>query len=210
MPRDRPGHPEGSPGSDGTVMRLTLASASPRRSELLRSWGYAFETVAPAVDEDAILASSPTRLVEILGEAKAKAVRRKAKRGVILAADTVVAIQERVYGKPVDVPHAAEILRALSGKSHAVITGVCVMNAGTGRAATAHCLSRLTMKKLTEMEIARYIASGEPMGKAGAYAIQETAGDRWVTLEEGSRTNVVGLPEELVRPMLAAEGVLPT
>jgi septum formation protein len=191
------------------VTRLTLASASPRRAGLLKAWGYAFEALDPAVSEEGVKASSPTRLVELLAETKAKAARRKIKSGVILAADTVVAIQDRVYGKPADVPHAAEILRALSGKSHAVITGVCVMDARTGKASTAHAVSHLKMKPLTEKEIGGYIASGEPMGKAGAYGIQGETGDRWVTLEEGSRTNVVGLPEELVRPMLEAAGVVP-
>ena len=101
---------------------------------------------------------------------------------------------------------AANTLRALSGKPHAVITGVCVMDAKTGKSRTAHAISHLKMKKLSEIEIRDYIATGEPIGKAGAYAIQET-GDRWVTLEEGSLTNVIGLPEELVRPMLAEAGV---
>ncbi len=187
---------------------LVLASVSPRRADLLRAWGYGFTPLDPAVPEEGVQASSPTRLVELLAEKKARAARKTVKAGVILAADTVVALEERVFGKPQDVPHAAEILRALSGKTHAVITGVCVMDAKSGKAAMAHAVSRLKMKPLTEKEIGEYIASGEPMGKAGAYAIQET-GDRWVTLEEGSRTNVVGLPEELVRPMLEAAGVVP-
>ena len=187
---------------------LILASASPRRKELLSGWGYDFQILEPALDEEAIRASSPTRLVEVLAEAKAQAVVGKAKRGVVLAADTVVALKERVFGKPRDPAHAMEILQALSGKAHAVITGVCVLEASSGSARTAHAVSRLKMKKLTKREIAEYVRSGESMGKAGAYAIQET-GDRWVTLTGGSRTNVIGLPEELVRPMLAEAGVVP-
>ena len=191
------------------MTRLTLASSSPRRSELLKAWGYGFQVVSPDVAEGELHASTPTRMVEMLALAKAKAVRQKVRQGVILAADTVVAVRERVYGKPLDVPHAAEILRALSGRAHAVITGVCVMDAKTGQARTAHYVSRLRMKLLTERQIAEYIASGEAMGKAGAYAIQEPGGDRWVTLEKGSRTNVIGLPEELVCPMLKAAGIVP-
>ena len=163
---------------------LTLASASPRRSELLRAWGYAFQVVAPEVDEESLVASTPTRLVEVLAEAKARAARAKVRRGVLLAADTVVACKDSVFGKPRDAAHAAEILRALSGKRHAVITGVCVMEARTGRARTAHAVSHLSMKRLAAAEIAAYVATGAPMDKAGAYAIQE-GGDRWVTLEEG-------------------------
>lgn len=188
---------------------LTLASASPRRSELMRTWGYVFDVVESGVPEEGVKASTPTRLVEILAERKAAAVRPRVEEGVILAADTVVALKERVFGKPRDAAHAVEILKALSGKTHAVITGVCVMSVKTGKAKTAHAVTRLRMKPLTDAEIAAYVATGEPLGKAGAYAIQGDA-DRWVTLEEGSRTNVVGLPEELVRPLLEAEGVLPT
>ena len=191
-----------------TPKALTLASASPRRRELLAAWGYAFRAVDPAVDEAALQASSPTRLVELLAEAKAKAVRTKVKAGVILAADTVVALNEKVYGKPADMAQAANTLRALSGKKHAVLTGICVMEAKTGRSRAAHAVTHLKMKKLTETEIRDYVATGEPIGKAGAYAIQET-GDRWVSVEEGSRTNVIGLPEELVRPMLSEAGVEP-
>lgn len=190
------------------MIPLTLASASPRRSELLRVWGYAFQVVAPEMDEEGLRASTPTRLAEALAEAKARAARAKVRRGAILAADTLVACKDLVFGKPRDAAHAAEILRALSGKRHAVITGVCVMDAGTGRARTVHAVSHLRMKRLADKEIRGYVASGEPMDKAGAYALQE-GGDRWVTLEEGSRTNVVGLPEELVRPLLAAAGVVP-
>ena len=188
------------------MKKLTLASASPRRRALLEEWGYGFTAISPDVDEAAVRASSPTRLAELLAEAKARAARKAVKEGVILAADTVVAVKEKVYGKPADMAQAANTLRALSGKSHAVITGVCVMDARTGKCRTDHAVSHLKMKKLTEIEIRDYVASGEPLGKAGAYAIQET-GDRWVTLKEGSRTNVIGLPEELVRPLLAEAGV---
>ncbi len=192
---------------------LILASASPRRRELLTAWGYSFRAMDPDVDEAALqsAASSPTRLVELLAEAKAQAVRAKlkAKDGVILAADTVVAVEEKVYGKPADMAEAANTLRALSGKKHAVLTGICVMEARTGKTRAAHAVTHLKMKRLSETEIRDYVATGEPIGKAGAYAIQET-GDRWVTVEEGSRTNVIGLPEELVRPMLLEAGVEPT
>ena len=193
-----------------TPPALILASASPRRRELLAAWGYAFQAVDPAVDEASFeaKASSPTRLVELLAEAKAQAVRKQVRAGVILAADTVVAVEDKVYGKPADRAQAANTLRALSGKAHAVLTGICVMEAKSGKARAAHAVSHLKMKRLSESEIRDYVATGEPIGKAGAYAIQET-GDRWVTLQEGSRTNVIGLPEELVRPMLAEAGVVP-
>ena len=124
---------------------LILASASPRRRELLAAWGYAFQAVDPAVDEASFeaKASSPTRLVELLAEAKAQAVRKQVRAGVILAADTVVAVEDKVYGKPADRAQAANTLRALSGKAHAVLTGICVMEAKTGKARAAHAVSHL-------------------------------------------------------------------
>ena len=138
---------------------LILASASPRRRALLEEWGYGFTAVDPAVDEQGLKASSPTRLVEVLAEAKARAVRKAVKDEVILAADTVVAVKEKVYGKPSDMAQAANTLRALSGKTHAVITGVCVMDAKTGKCATAHAVSHLKMKKLSRDRDPDYVAS---------------------------------------------------
>ena len=182
--------------------RLILASSSPRRRSLLARAGVKFDVVDPPLDEPTEIPqeSSPAGQAEALAYFKARAVADQYPRAVVLAADTLVATSEGVLGKPSDQAQARSMLHRLSGTRHQVITGVAMVGPGTRREITS-ATTYVTMREMTEEQIEAYIASGEWVGKAGAYAIQETA-DRYIETLEGSFTNVVGLPMELVLEML--------
>ena len=178
---------------------LVLASASPRRRELLQQAGVAFTVEVSAVAEDLHPLTPPEEAALELAERKARAVAtRMGDRNVlVLAADTIVALDTRMLGKAADAHEAAAMLRALSGTRHRVITGVCALRTRDLALSRGFERTFVTMRSITEQEVAAYVASGEWKDKAGAYAIQETA-DRFVTqLEEGGFDNVVGLPVAL-------------
>jgi septum formation protein len=190
---------------------LVLASASPRRQELLRNAGISF-TVQPAdIDETPYAGESARDCAQRLARLKALEVWRKKPAGVVLGADTVVTIDEAILGKPANDNDAARMLRMLSGKVHRVITGVCVVRSAnfdvpgvndvTAEIKTAAETTLVTMNEISEGEIQAYIATGEPMDKAGAYAIQGMA-SRWIPRIEGDYSNVVGLPVALVYRMV--------
>ena len=189
--------------------QLILASASPRRRRLLAEAGYRFEVMPANVPETAPPAGwSAAEHAEWLAIAKARDVAGRLDAGVVLGADTVVSLDNRIIGKPDNADHARAILRQLAGTRQAVITGVCTWDVEADwYLAGAEC-TWVTMRPMTDQEIAAYVASGEALGKAGAYAIQET-GDQFVDTVEGSLTNVVGLPMERVGRMLAAAGIGP-
>ena len=193
---------------------LVLASASPRRSELLTQAGFSFQVYPAHIPEDPLEGEDPLTYVTRLAREKAKAVFRElnAKNGLtgsagvdgksslaVLGADTTVTLDNHILGKPEDAADAARMLRLLSGRTHRVITGVALVTAeGAEVAAEATAVRFLD---LTEEEIAAYVATGEPMDKAGAYAIQGRAA-RWIPRIEGCYFNVVGLPLALVAGML--------
>ncbi len=183
--------------------RVILASASPRRAQLLAEMGYTFDVVPPNVDESVRPGADPVDEAIRLAAAKAEDVAARAGPAVIIAADTIVALEARILGKPRGRAHAADMLRTLSGSRHVVITGVCVIDTRSAERITESVGTTVTMKQMSEEEIRQYVDSGEADGKAGAYAIQETA-DRYVLKVEGSFTNVVGLPTERLREILAA------
>ena len=186
---------------------LILASASPRRRELLLQAGFAFEVQSGEVDETALAGEDAVALGVRLARVKAEAVVSTAASGVVLGADTVVCSPSgELLGKPVDEADAARMLALLSGATHQVATGVCVC--GSGRTEVAASLTYVTFHTLSAAEIAAYIATGEPLGKAGAYAIQGRAA-RWIPRIHGEYSNVVGLPLALVATMLAAAGIFP-
>jgi septum formation protein len=189
--------------------RLVLASVSPRRASLMREHGYEVEIAVPPVDEPADLPGSlsPVELAEALSFFKARSVAATRVHGWVLAGDTIVSMCGAVFGKSADRRDARRILSALSGTTHQVITGVTLLDAATGRRQIAHDLTGVTMKKLSPAEIEAYLDSGEWQGKAGAYGIQD-CGDAFVTRLDGSFTNVVGFPMELVERMLRAWGWL--
>jgi nucleoside triphosphate pyrophosphatase len=178
---------------------LILASASPRRSELLRNAGIVFE-VQPADVPEAPLPGEPAKaLAERLAREKAMAIARHKPVDIILGADTVVVVDGEILGKPADASDGARMLRLLSGRKHEVVTGVCLVSAG--KCSVASETTSVTMSDLSEQEITEYVATGEPMDKAGAYAIQGIAA-RWIPRIEGDYSNVVGLPVALVWRML--------
>jgi nucleoside triphosphate pyrophosphatase len=179
---------------------LILASASPRRAELLRAAGIPFEVIIANIDESLVPGEGAEVYVRRIAEAKARAVAHQANGRVVLAADTVVVVADRILGKPVDRADAERMLQTLSGRRHSVLTAVTL--GGRTRLAT----TMVEFSVLSEKEIASYVESGEPMDKAGAYAIQGLA-SRFVTRIDGSYSNVVGLPVALVYEMLKSNGV---
>jgi septum formation protein len=184
-------------------MRLILASASPRRAELLRAAGYAFEIVPADVDESAGAGERPEDYVRRVAAEKARAVLRQHPDGTVLAADTTVVVDGAMLGKPSDDEDARHMLARLSGRAHRVMTGVVVAGGGREVGAVASTLVRFAV--LTPADIDWYVASGEPRDKAGAYGAQGLA-SRFVEGIEGSYSNVVGLPVALVHTLLAEQG----
>ena len=211
---------------------LVLASASPRRQELLRNAGISF-TVQPAdIDETPLADEPPRECAERLAREKALAVWSRRPQNRVLGADTIVVVDETILGKPVDDHDAVRMLGLLSGRVHQVITGVCLVRTvasgqlpvvseaeRTGSRSrpfeilrtenrelrTASETTLVTMSELSEDEIHEYVTTGEPMDKAGAYAIQGMA-SRWIRRIEGDYSNVVGLPVALVSRMLREQG----
>ncbi|WP_426570874.1 Maf family protein [Aquihabitans sp. McL0605] len=198
---------------------LVLASASPRRHALLAQLGVPFEVRPADVDETPGPGEPAEELVRRLAVAKALGGVAAAPEGdvVVLGSDTVVAVEGEVLGKPVDEADATRMLRLLSGSSHQVLTGVAVATVAGGAAGAVAlapavavevevAVTVVHMARWTDDQIAAYVASGEPMDKAGSYAIQEV-GDRFVTSIEGGFDNVVGLPLDVTRRMLVAAGI---
>ena len=181
---------------------LVLASRSPRRCELLNRIGLVFETDAPDVDETCSLPAGEA--VRILSLRKAQAAAESHPGSFILAADTLVSFREEALGKPLDPPDAIRMLRMLSGQTHQVYTGVTVISPD-GRVFADSDRTDVTFASVDDAEIADYVRSGEPMDKAGAYALQGRAG-MWVTHLDGSDTSVIGLPLYLVRSLLLQAG----
>jgi nucleoside triphosphate pyrophosphatase len=184
-------------------MRLVLASASPRRADLLRAAGFSFEILPVEIDERFGPHEQPDRAVARLAEAKAAAAERLRPDAVILAADTTVVLRGQALGKPKNDEDAKHMLRLLSGRGHEVLTGICLVE--SGRRLVHVEPSRVRFTTLSEAEIEWYVASGEGADKAGAYAIQGLAG-RFVEAVEGSYSNVVGLPISSVYNLLKELG----
>lgn len=186
-------------------MKLILASQSPRRRELLARMGLDFTVISPRIDEDAFTDPDPAALVRTLSREKALAVAKgQDPETLVIAADTVVVLDGQALGKPGDEAEAFAMLSALSGRSHAVWTGVTVCQ-GSRADTEAEC-TQVTFRPLTGEEIRHYVATGEPMDKAGAYGIQGF-GSLLVEGIRGDYFNVVGLPVCRLGRMLAAFGV---
>ncbi len=179
--------------------RLILASGSPRRRELLERMGYSFTVLSPDVDEH--VDAEPRQAVAILARRKALAAAEGLRDGVVLAADTLVAVDGEALGKPGDEAEARAMLMRLSGREHEVFTGVCLMDAATGRIEVHVERTGVVFRVLDIGEIDRYVATGEPMDKAGAYGIQGGAA-AFVESYSGSYENVMGLPVNSVGLML--------
>jgi len=189
---------------------LLLASASPRRRELLRSLGVPFSARAQEVDERPLPGEDPAAHVRRLALAKARAAAgglspRSAVRWV-LGADTVIALDGEILGKPRGPADARRMLQRLAGRSHEVLTGIALVPAAGGRPRTAVVRSQVAMKPYVAAAVRRYVAGGEPLDKAGAYAVQG-AGREFVERVGGSLTNVIGLPLERLAALLASCGI---
>lgn len=183
--------------ADPGLPQLILASESPRRVDLLRAAGIAFEQVPARIDEARLPGEPAVAYVVRLAQAKARAVWRHGTR--TLGADTAVVLDGRVLGKPRDAVDAKRMLRSLAGRSHRVLTGVAVFDGSVCRSVCEATLVRL--RPVAEWEIEAYVATGEPLDKAGAYGIQGGASP-FVESVEGSYTNVVGLPVERLSQLL--------
>jgi len=186
--------------------RLVLASASPRRKDLLGELGLAFDVRPTDVDETPRSGETPEVLVTRLARSKADAGARAAgPDAIVLGADTVVAIDDDVLGKPADATDAADMLRRLTRRSHRVLTGVAVAVAGRPIAVEV-VTTHVAFRSLTPDEIDAYVATGEPLDKAGAYGIQGHGGALVASIK-GPYDNVVGLPLTCVRRLLTATGI---
>ena len=184
---------------------LILASASPRRQELLRNAGIVFDVQPAHINEDPLEGEQAKDCAERLAREKALAIAKKRPNDAVLGADTLVVIDNQILNKPVDAADAIRMLRLLSGRIHQVVTGVCLV--ANGQPSVSSETTSVTMSEISEKEINDYVATGEPMDKAGAYAIQGIA-SRWIPRIEGDYSNVVGLPVALVYRMLRQAGVI--
>lgn len=184
------------------MKKFILASQSPRRKEILEKAGYEFSVFATDVDEN-IGVDDPQTLVRELSMLKAcDAAKRINDKCIVIGADTVVSIDGRILGKPKSEEDAKNMLKTLSGRVHAVYTGVCVVNKYTGVSEAMSTPTYVTFKKLCDEEIDSYVKSGEPMDKAGAYAIQGGAKD-FVLSFDGELDNVIGFPMKLFEKILS-------
>ena len=187
-------------------MKLVLASTSPRRHELLARLGLPFTVEASRVDETPRPGERPEELAQRLALAKARDVAARHADGLVIGADTVVARHGRLYGKPRDEAEAAAMLRDLRGGPHLVVTGLAVVRASDGAVRAAIVPATVVMRLYDEAEITAYVATAEPMDKAGAYGAQGE-GSRLIERVDGPFLSVVGLPlDELVRLLLELEG----
>jgi len=185
---------------------IILASRSPRRRELLAQVGLAF-AVAPAdVDETVRPGESPDAYAERLALEKARAAAKGREKGTVIAADTIVVADGAIFGKPADENEARRMLHVLSGRRHEVLTALAVLDVSTERTSVRTSVTQVWFRDLSEREIDAYIATGEPLDKAGAYGIQER-GALLVERIEGCYSNVVGLPLSLLGEMLREFGV---
>jgi septum formation protein len=190
------------------VSRLILASASPRRIKLLRDAKFEPEVVPAEVEELSCDFLTPTELTLFNAFQKAAAVAIRHPDAVVLGADTLVALESEVFGKPRDLIEARRMLKKLVGKTHDVITGISLIQVRAGRVITRAVHTAVKFRLLTDTEIEAYLQIAKPLDKAGAYAAQQSP-DLIIEQIDGSFTNVVGLPMELVWPLLASAGIRP-
>jgi septum formation protein len=185
-----------------SIPRLILASGSPRRRELLAEAGFQFEVVRPSEAAECGVCSgeSPPELVARLAFQKAADVAAHVREGLIVACDTVAECRGQILGKPADRHHARRMLHLLRGREHHVYSGLCLWDAASGRHSVAVDVTRLRMDPVTDAQLEAYLDSEQWEGKAGAFGYQD--GHDWLQVLDGSESNVVGLPLELLARML--------
>jgi septum formation protein len=179
---------------------LLLASTSPQRRAILEQLGVPFDTVAPRYEEHDPPRADAVELVKAHAQGKARSVAKEAGERPVVAVDTAVVLDGRLFGKPANAQHAAEMLDALAGKTHLVVSGLCLLTPGWE--VVDHVATRVTFRSLTPRDIGSYVASGEWEGRAGSYAIQGL-GASLVAAIDGDYLNVVGLPAALLVRLLA-------
>jgi septum formation protein len=190
------------------ALSFILASHSPRRLELLAAAGFEFDAISPNVDERFDVDLTLCELTLFNARRKAAAVARLHPKAVVLAADTLVALEGEVIAKPIDLKHAAEILQRLSGRVHEVCSAVCISHFARARSISFHEISRVRFRLLNKDKIDKYISKVNPLDKAGAYAAQGH-GAEIIAQIDGSFTNVVGLPIEKTIRALQKFGIEP-
>lgn len=188
------------------MKKLVLASNSPTRKKLLTDAGLIFEIDPSNYEEDMTLPMSPKELVAHLSRGKAKDVAQRHKKVVILGADTIIVYKDKILGKPYTPERAKEMLKMLSGKQHSAITGFTVIDTENNKTISKAIETKVFFRDLTDKEIDDYIATEEPLNKAGSYAILEL-GKKLIKKIEGSESNVAGLPMEEVIETLKDFGV---
>ena len=194
--------------SEDTPPRLILASASPRRRELLQQTPLRFRVIPSRTDETRLREETPETYVARIAAEKARAVAERYPGFWVLAADTIVALEGQIFGKPADLDNARQMLTSLSGHPHQVLTAFVLLDTAGNTTAAETVTSQVTFKELSESEVTAYLATGEPFDKAGAYAIQGKGRDL-VAQVSGSHTNIIGLPMDEVTAALRAVGLLP-
>ncbi len=177
--------------------KLVLASRSPRRAEILNAVGWPFEMVAANIDERRFESEPAVPYVRRLAQTKAETVAKNLPSGLVLGADTVVLVDEKILGQPSDAEDARRMLKLLSGRWHEVLTAVALLRAGENRSVVDHEKTRVRFAQMAAAEIDWYVATGEPMDKAGAYAVQGSAA-LFIEEIQGDYFNIVGLPVRLV------------
>jgi septum formation protein len=182
--------------------KIVLASASPRRADILRTVGWPFETLPVDIDESRNQGEDAASYVRRLAQEKAEAAARQSNNAIIVAADTTVVLAEHILEKPSDRDDAIRMLRLLNNREHQVLTGVAILETTFGKVRVAHETTDVKFGFMSEAEIEWYADTGEPMDKAGAYAIQGL-GSRFIEGIKGDYFNVVGLPVRLVYQLIA-------
>lgn len=177
-----------------TSIPIYLASKSPRRRKLLKQINLNFKSLSVEMDEKIFPNEKPFKAVLRLSKEKLNLAKQKVKNGIIITADTIVVLNNKIIGKPVNKKDAFKILKSLSGKTHVVYTGYTVYNSNTQKSISEYEKTKVSFRKLTDQEITEYINSGSPMDKAGAYGIQDDFGAVFIKKINGCYYNVVGLP----------------
>lgn len=175
-------------------IKITLASKSPRRRKLLKQLNLKFKAISVDINEKILTGEKPFIAVKRIAEDKLKKAKSIIKEGIIITADTIVVLENKIIGKPSDEKDAMNILKKLSGKTHVVYTGYTLFNNNNGKQISEYQKTEVTFRVLTDIEIMDYIKSGSPMDKAGAYGIQDDFGAVFIEKINGCYYNVVGLP----------------
>jgi septum formation protein len=185
--------------------RIVLASASPRRAKLLKKIIKDFEVIPSGIDESGVPANSPEEFAVKAALAKAEDAAQRIPGAIVIGADTIVVLGDKILGKPKDAKAAIKMLERLSGNTHRVITGIAVIDSETKQTQAAYETTEVKMRKVTDKDILEYVKSGKPLDKAGAYGIQEIEGV-FIEKIEGDYDNVVGLPVKKLKELLLIAG----